>query len=423
MEFLTLSTILASTMQPQPDIRFTGGTARTYSSIVRIALLIIGVSVLVHSDRGQTEDLAEAGRVHVVRRHEPSFDRFTRSPDTAQQEWMRTHFWRFAAFSTYFDSRVRWFPNAWLYVNLYGIEKDSAIVTDHPEWLLRDAGGNPMFVPWGCAGNTCPLYAADVSNVEFRRWWISGVRQKLAIGYKGIWLDDVNLMFRVGNGQGSEIPPFDRNVNGEMSYDSWRRYVAEFVEQIRSELKGYEVVHNSLWFGGPSGLRQSDTYVRRQIMSCDFVNLERGVNDDGLTGGTGEWSLSALLKFIDDVHALGRGVVLDELETQNLEYALAAYFLISTGHDAIGEFTTTPDNWYAGYDLNLGAPLTGRYVWRGLLRRDFALGIVLLNEPGAASRNVALPGSFLDVTGGRVNSITLSPKGGVVLRYDSSPTQ
>ena len=36
--------------------------------------------------------------------------------------------------------------------------------------------------------------------------------------------------------------------------------MAEFMEQIRRELPGAEIVHNSLWFDG-----DSDPYIRRQL--------------------------------------------------------------------------------------------------------------------------------------------------------------
>ena len=37
-----------------------------------------------------------------------------------------------------------------------------------------------------------------------------------------------------------------------MTAENWRRYLAEFMEQIRREIPGAEIVHNSLWFDGDS---------------------------------------------------------------------------------------------------------------------------------------------------------------------------
>jgi hypothetical protein len=66
--------------------------------------------------------------------------------------------------------------------------------------------------------------------------------------------------------------------------------------------------------------------IRREISAADYVNLERGVNDSGLTGGSGPFSLTSMLAYIDAVRSLGRGVILDGSATdrQGDDYALAA---------------------------------------------------------------------------------------------------
>ena len=62
-----------------------------------------------------------AGTVRFVRTANSAFDRYTKSPDPAQQKWMRAKYWRMLAYSPYFDSRLAWFPAAWAYKDLYGI--------------------------------------------------------------------------------------------------------------------------------------------------------------------------------------------------------------------------------------------------------------------------------------------------------------
>jgi hypothetical protein len=224
------------------------------------------------------------------------------------------------------------------------------------------------------------------------------------------------MMFRVGNGNQVEVPPIDRNTGAPMSYDNWRRYIAEYVEMIQSQLGQYEIVHNAIWFGGPAGVRDRDQYVLRQINAADYINCERGVSDGGLTGGTGIWSLRELFAYIDRVHARGKAVIMDEYYPPNLEYSLGSYFLISRDRDMIGDLATTPDNWWPGYDVELGTPLGERYDWQGLIRRDFSGGIVLVNEPDAPTRTVTLPGSYRTVTNQTVTSVTLAAKTGRVLR-------
>jgi hypothetical protein len=382
--------------------------------------LLACMSMLLLPGNSQAQTSA-AGDVRYIRVTDGAFDRFTNAPSATQQAWMRDHYSRMTVFSPYWDTKLSWYPNARTYVNLYAIPKTSSLLTQHPEWILKDRSGNRLFVPWECAGGTCPQYAGDLSNPGFRRWWIDQVKIILNKGYRGIWIDDVNMQFRVGNGNGTEVPPYDPNTGTDMTWTNWRKYVAEFVEQIRNELPGKEIVHNSIWFAGPAGVRDQDPYIQRQIAAASIINLERGIDDTGLTNGTGEWSVNALLAFVDRVHAKGRSVIVQGYSVPNREYGLAAYFLINNGVDEIAEFNSTPDNWYSGYEVALGAPLGARYYWNGLLRRDFQLGMVLLNEPSSPTRSVSLPSTFRTIGGANVTSVSIPASSGLVLTSGSAP--
>jgi Hypothetical glycosyl hydrolase family 15 len=98
-------------------------------------------------------------------------------------------------------------------------------------------------------------------------------------------------------------------------------------------------------------------------------------------------------------------------------YGLATYFLISSGIDALGnDAFGAPDNWWsAGYDAHLGAPAGPRYRSSGVWRRDFANGIVLVNEPGAPTRTVMAGAGYRDLNGIARSSVTLGPASGAVL--------
>ena len=365
------------------------------------------------------------GRVRFFRRTDQSFDSYTQAPTASQQQWMQDRFHRMQVFPPYFDARTAWYPNGLAYQDIYAIYVSSATAREHPEWILKDSSGKQLYIPWGCSGGTCPQFAADFSNAAFRRWWIDEAKRRLSKGYRGLWIDDVNMEFRVGDGNGVFVAPKDQNTGTTMTWENWRRYMAEFTEQIRAELPGYEVLHNSIWYAGPSGVRDADHYIQRQISSADVINIEHGVNDPGLTGGTGSWSLSALHAFIDRVHALGKPVVIDDFATTTAEkeYALANYFLINDHADAVGNMVETPDSWWVGYNVDLGIATTARQPWNGLIRRDYQGGLVLVNEPGAPVRSVTLPGRFRNVDGTTITAVTLGPKSGAVLtRVDSDTT-
>jgi hypothetical protein len=305
--------------------------------------------------------------------------------------------------------------------NLYAIyREDDETLTAHPEWVLRDASGSRLYIPWGCEDGSCPQYAGDVGSPSFRRAWIEHAREVLSHGYRGLWIDDVNLDVRVGDGVEGPEEVIDPRTGEVMSAETWRRYVTEFVEEIRAAFPDVEILHNSIWYAAEPD-RAADPYVRRQIAAADWINLERGVNDDGLTGGTGPFSLRAFLAYVDEVHGAGRSVVLDAFEDSaaDREYNLAAYFLVNGADDGIGLQSMTPDNWWSMYGVRLGAPHSDRRPWRGLLRRDFDRGVVLVNEPDAPRRTVDLGEALLTSTGRSTTRVTLEPGTGVVLRRET----
>lgn len=368
------------------------------------------------------------GTVQLLKRTTPASDSFTAAPSASLQQWMSDHFSRMVVFSPYFDSRSAWFPNGWIYVDSYAIYRHSPswttdVAKAHPNWIFRDAAGNPLFIPWGCdAADGCPQFAADFLNPEFRRWWIDNTRAELARGrYHGVWIDDVNMDFRVGDSRGNSATPINRQTGAPMDETTWREAFAGFMEQVRTELPSIEIAHNAIWYAGGAA-RQSDPNVRREILASDFVHIEHGVNDSGLTSGTGPWSLRALLGYIDAVHETGRSVIVGNAggnapSAPTLEYALACYFLISTGRDAIGDGGFAgPDNWWSGFDAQLGAAVGPRYDWQGLLRRDFDDGMVLVREPRAQSVTIELPDTYTRLDGSAVSSITLGASEGAVLR-------
>lgn len=354
-----------------------------------------------------------AGNVQMFMRSSSAFNVYTDSPPTTTKNWLNAHFWRFQSSSPYFDSRLSWLPNSWAYVDLYGVSISSSLVTQHPDWILHDGRGNRLYIPWGCPGPECQNYAGDISNAGFRSWWIANAQSILAKGYKGFWIDDVNMEFRVGDWNGNQVAPYDSHTGTTMTYDDWRRYIAEFTEQIRNALPTAEIVHNAIWFSTPT--RYNDQYVIREIKAADYLNCERGVSDSGLGSGTGEWSVRAFLNYVDAVHSYGSNVIFDEY-SRNGDYGLAGYFLISNGGDAIGNQQATPSNWWSGYDVNLGPALGPRYDWKGLLRRDFLAGMVLLNPPKTDAITITLPSPLTKIGGSTsVSSLTLQPGQGAVL--------
>ena len=393
---------------------FSGG--RSTARFLTAALTALAMIVPASTASAAT---AAAGSVNFMRSAEATFDTFTSNPTTAQKEWMKAHYWRLRAYAPYFDSRLSSSSKAWFYQSAYAIYPDSAVARDHPDWILRDAAGNKLYVPFACSGGKCSQYAADIGNPAFRKWWIDQARTRLAKGYAGVYIDDVNLYRKVSNGYGTAVAPIDPRTKAAMSEPTWQRYLADHMQGVRTAFPTTEIVHNAIWFAGDTTVDQL-----RVHRAASLINLERGVNDAGLTGGTNKWSFQSLLSFIDHRQAEGHGVVFDATSTTAAGrlYGLAAYFLISSGRDGLGnDKGGTPADWWTGYDVDLGAPLAGRYLWKGVYRRDFARGFTLVNPPGAPTVTLPLGAGARNLTGATQSSVTLAAASGAVFTTAATP--
>lgn len=329
-------------------------------------------------------------------------------------------------YSTWFDNKTGWYAGGLLYKDCSGIfPSQKELLAAHPDWVLKDAAGNRLFIQYNCdpRRNMCSHFAADVGNPAFRRWWIDEAKAVISRGYRGLWIDDVNMSWRISNGSGEFVNPIDPRTGKLMSEEDWRRYLAEFMEQVRKELPAIDIVHNAIWFAGPPGIRDLDPFIIREYRAADYINNEHGVaGNHGLRGGNGEWSYQAMLEYYGRVHALGRGVIIDEVADESntpegREFTLSTYFLISSGMDGVGnQKIHNSSEWWTGYDIDLGAPLGPMTNWKGLLRRDYSGGTVLVNPPEAPVRTVSFSNPLGTLDGSTITSITLPPKRGAVLR-------
>ncbi len=361
-----------------------------------------------------------AGHVqYVAPKADNSMATWINNATPAQQQWMRDHWQRAIVDGEgYWDSKLSWYSNAWAYKNSYAIYTSSSVASQHPDWILKDSSGKKLYIPFGCSGGSCPAYAADIGNSAWRQYYIDMCKALVAKGYKGIFVDDVDMDINTSNGSGTKVTPIDPRTGAAMTDAAWKNYFATFMEQLRSAIPNAEITHNAVWFAGGGQHDGTQPDIVREIKASSYVNLERGFVDSGLTGGTGTWSVFAFMRYIDNVHAYGRHVVLlsSANDTANAEYNLAGYFLISDGRDYVSSnLGKLPTNAWSGYSVDLGDAKGARYQWNGVWRRDFTRGFVLLNEPGASTKTLSLGGSYKNTAGQTVTSVTLGAARGAVL--------
>jgi hypothetical protein len=119
------------------------------------------------------------------------------------------------------------------------------------------------------------------------------------------------------------------------------------------------------------------------------------------------------------------------------KYLLANYLLVKGSRTYLAYFATTPLDWYPEWTLDLGTARTipasvGDLAWRGVYRREFANGMVLIN-PGTSAARVQLDTAMrrIDPSGGGrvgrdgvptgtvaatpVSSLELAPKSAEIL--------
>ena len=368
-------------------------------------------STTVTSGEGvMPEDLPES-HVDLYVLAKSGFDEYTASPSVGDQRWMREHYEFMTVWSPYFDSRLSWFPNAVEYSNVMAL-KD----LDHPDWVLRDSSGDPLYVDFGCSGGSCPQYAADIGNQDFRDWFISGLTTLAAKGYAGFYLDDVNMSWRISDGS-QRVQPIDPRTGKTMTIEAWRRYMADFVEQIEREAPGM-IIHNPLWTADSPHF--DDPEVARQLAAADWVQIEHGFNDEGLRGGTGRYAARNLFAYVDWVHSLGTKVMWLEEDggsPAKHESNLAAYLLTYAPGDVISTEdweAIAPDTIWKGYLIELGAPLGPRTESDGVFRREFQHGTVLVNEPDNNTKTIQIPGIHIDGTNS--TQVTIPEGTGIIIQ-------
>lgn len=371
-----------------------------------MGLIAVAVFGAAEANAQCVTNTSNPGCVHFELRTSSAFNQYTDNMSSSTAAWLNSHFWELQTSSPYFNPYLSKYPRAIAYIDLYGIHTNDPLVSEHPEWILKDQNGNRLYINFNCNGSTCSQYAYDFANPSFVQWQIQNISSMVSPGYIGIWLDNVDLQVETSNGAGTTVWPMDSTTGQVMTQSGWEQHIAAFTTSIRNAFPNLQITHNSIWYAGtrPAG---SDPYVQQEIKAADYINLERGVGDPNLVAGNGEWSLNAMLAFVDIVHSLGKKVVVQEYNADG-DYGLAGYYLISSGMDALGDDAETPSNWWSGYDTNLGTPTGARYSWNGVLRRDYSGGMVLLNPFQGAAVNLSLPGTYTTTSGSKVSSVSLS---------------
>ena len=358
------------------------------------------------------------GSVDVLAVAKTSFNGFTSG---GYWSAINEHYDRLRVYVPYWHSRLAEFDQVFAYRVSYGMsvdpDKDTRPI-EHPDWVLRDGDGDPTYIDFRCSTG-CVRYAADIGNPEFIADTIAWAQDLRDRGYPGIMLDDVNFAWRISDEFGDPVYPIDPRTGEPLTLTTWQRYFAEFLEAIRAAVPDMEIMHNVIWYADAPTM--DNPYVDRQIAAADYLQLERGANDKGLVGGDGKFSMGNFFAFVDRAHELGANVLLlDEnaVDEVGQEYNLAAALLLNDGNDLVStedhDFID-PDNFWSGFDTDLGDALGPREVDGTITRRDFTGGLVLFNDPQAPTVTITLDSPMRNLAGDVVETVTLGSREAAIL--------
>ena len=276
------------------------------------------------------------------------------------------------------------------YQDAYAIYNPSTLADQHPEWILKDARATSSTsrgaAPAARARSTRPTSATRLAAVLHRP--LQGPDRE---GVQG------DLRRRRGHGHqrrqrsGQRVAPIDPRTGAPMTDAPGRAISRRSWSSCGRRSRTVEIAHNAS--GSPAA---AITTARTRTSSAAdpgrrLINLERGFNDGGLTGGTGNLvglRVDALHRQrplvrrarrrpeLRERHDRGRvqpGRVLPDQRRKGLrEHLLGA--ARPTGGPA-----TTPTSATRRAADTSGTASGGR---------DFTGGVVLLNEPGATTKTL-----------------------------------
>jgi hypothetical protein len=329
--------------------------------------------------------------------------------------------------------QIHWFgaamkavnPNVKLFAYQNGMFSQAKDCSTFPaSWYLYDARGAK--VQAAKTGN-CLMNPMSTQTAFGAAGWTQYVEQQCASALadpntSGCFLDQMNAA-PMGSGFVNGAP-IDPRTNQPFTNTAYMQMVAAHGQAVASKL-GAPVVGNAY-----------DSAPRYYGIPTSIVNQASGIvvdeaehwfgNDITQADNTAAWQQAVQMEI--DAQAAGHGTILNvDAPGPNPEQwrsYMAASYLLGNNGGAWLEFapngTTAPfDSLSPLYNLPVGTPTetyskVQGYAVGGYYRRDYTHGMVLAN-PSGSSVTVNLGGTYVDVTGQQMTSITLAAWSGAVL--------
>jgi hypothetical protein len=270
----------------------------------------------------------------------------------------------------------------------------------HPDWLLNGIGTRRPFE----FKNYPQTWETDYGNPAYQHQWIQNVLADVRDhGWDGV---DVDNALTVADAYGVAVKyPTDTAVQAA-TYSA--------LQQIGHALHaaGVPAVFNVGYATAFPGLWQ------RWLKPVDGLEEQFYLSSSAQPSAVGaEWDL-----YQEEVSSctaehkscwFHSGEYSAAVTSQTRQYAVASFLLATDGQQlfAVGGVTSRPP----GPRLMLGGRLSAMYQVGGSWRRYFIQGVAVVN-PSIATLVVSLGRTYLDNAGRPVNTVTLGPASGAVLR-------
>ena len=357
------------------------------------------------------------GRLELRRLH-------ARAPTTAQQDWMRAHYWRMRAYSPYFDSRLS------LGARRRGCTRDAyAIYVGGP--VARHAsrldparrGGQQALHPLRLQGRHLPAVRG-----RHRQPGLPGVVDLARRAPSSRAATPASTSTTSTSTARSATAPGRRSTRStrapapSMTEADWQRYLADYMAGRPRRVPD----------DGDRPQRRSGSPATPRPTSCACCAPPTSSTSSAASttpaspGGTGKWSLQRAAGLRRPPPRRGprrRPRRPRRPPPPGRLYGLAAYFLISSGRDGIGNASGgTPADWWTGYDVDLGAPLGAPLHLRtASSAATSSAASCSSTSPARPPARVALPAGARDLTGAAEHSVTLPAASGAVFVTAAPP--
>jgi hypothetical protein len=293
---------------------------------------------------------------------------------------------------------------------------------NHPDWVEYQC--DKTTPAWEFGNPVVPL---DITNPAVRDWlWQTYIQQPLAAGYSAVAFDNVNLHNAWGHrcGHYDQSGTWVQQFTGTSGDPAYVNAILAWASAVRTMIKSaYPNVGIAMNFAYDFD-QPTASYQLAQYMDIDLD--ERGGNN----GGRGsmmvpsDWSTN--MSYWNWLASQGKGLFIidawpssfSSLTNGEVNWSLANYLLTKGTNTYIA---ITGDQyggmyWRNEYSAAIGTPTTAMYQSQGAYMRDFTNGRAIVNTSMTQSLTITLPsGTYKDLYGNAVNSVTLAPDTAIVL--------